>query len=162
MPVRVFLSDQFAMHHFWHGKHAGRQSLYAGIRVSGVNRYADVAAGVFDITLYSGCGAYCMNPASPDAKIQACRFVKCWSARTFEKIKILNVAQRRKSMAYSLPRDVFLLLEAAFNQDRDKAETFDKAIESSIRAIDEKADETKQVVKAELYNELRNVFVVYR
>ena len=65
-------------------------------------------------------------------------------------------------MAYSLPRDVFLLLEAAFNQDRDKAETFDKAIESSIRAIDEKADETKQVVKAELYNELRNVFVVYR
>lgn len=59
-------------------------------------------------------------------------------------------------MAYSLPRDVFLLLESAFNQDRDKAEIFAKAIESSIRAIDEKADETKQVVKAELYNELRN------
>jgi hypothetical protein len=59
-------------------------------------------------------------------------------------------------VAYSLPRDVFLLLESAFNQDRDKAEIFAKAIESSIRAIDEKADETKQVVKAELYNELRN------
>ena len=44
-------------------------------------------------------------------------------------------------MAYSLPRDVFLLLESAFNQDRDKAEIFAKAIEGSIRAIDEKADE---------------------
>ena len=59
-------------------------------------------------------------------------------------------------MAYSLPRDVFLLLESAFNQDRDKAEIFAKAIESSIQAIDEKANENKQVVKAELYNELRN------
>jgi len=63
-------------------------------------------------------------------------------------------------MAYSLPRDVFLLLESAFNQDRDKAEIFAKAIEGSIRAIDEKADEktaeNKQFIKAELYNELRN------
>ena len=59
-------------------------------------------------------------------------------------------------MAYSLPRDVFLLLESAFNQDREKAEIFAKAIESSIQAIDEKAIENKQVVKAELYNELRN------
>jgi len=63
-------------------------------------------------------------------------------------------------MAYSLPRDAFLLLESAFNQDREKAEIFAKAIESSIRAIDEKADEKiiekKQFIKAELYNELRN------
>jgi hypothetical protein len=62
-------------------------------------------------------------------------------------------------MAYSLPRDVFLLLEAAFNQDRDKAEIFAKAIENSIRAIEEKADERivdkKDAIKSELYNELR-------
>lgn len=63
-------------------------------------------------------------------------------------------------MAYSLPRDVFLLLEAAFNQDRDKAEIFAKAIENSIRAIEEKADERivdkKDAIKSELYNELRS------
>jgi len=63
-------------------------------------------------------------------------------------------------MAYSLPRDVFLLLEAAFNQDRDKAEIFAKAIENSIRAIEEKADERivdkKEAIKSELYNELRS------
>jgi hypothetical protein len=56
---------------------------------------------------------------------------------------------------------MFLLLESAFNQDRDKAEIFAKAIEGSIRAIDEKADEktaeNKQFIKAELYNALRNV-----
>lgn len=44
-------------------------------------------------------------------------------------------------MAYSLPRDVFLLLETAFNQDRDKVEIFAKAIENSIRAIEAKADD---------------------
>ena len=44
-------------------------------------------------------------------------------------------------MAYSLPRDVFTLLESAFNQDREKAEIFAQAIEESIRAIEEKADE---------------------
>lgn len=62
-------------------------------------------------------------------------------------------------MAYSLPRDVFLLLETAFNQDRDKAEIFAKAIENSIRAIEAKADERivdkKDAIKSELYNELR-------
>jgi len=44
-------------------------------------------------------------------------------------------------MAYSLPHDVYLLLESAFNQDREKAPVFAQAIESSIRAIDEKAEE---------------------
>ena len=62
-------------------------------------------------------------------------------------------------MAYSLPRDVFLLLEAAFNQDREKAEVFAKAIESSIQAIENQADERithkKETLKSELYNELR-------
>jgi len=62
-------------------------------------------------------------------------------------------------MAYSLPRDVFALLESAFNQDREKAEIFAKAIEQSIRAIEEKADERiadkKDSIKSELYNELR-------
>jgi len=62
-------------------------------------------------------------------------------------------------MAYSIPRDVFLLLETAFNQDREKAEVFAKAIESSIQAIENQADEhithKKESLKAELYNELR-------
>ena len=62
-------------------------------------------------------------------------------------------------MAYSIPRDVFLLLEAAFNQDREKAEVFAKAIECSIQAIENQADERithrKESLKAELYNELR-------
>lgn len=61
-------------------------------------------------------------------------------------------------MSYSLPRDVFLLLEDAFNHDRAKAEVFAKAIEHAIQAIDEKADEKiiakKEAVKSELYNEL--------
>ena len=62
-------------------------------------------------------------------------------------------------MAYSIPRDVFVLLEAAFNQDREKAEVFAKAIEGSIQAIESQADERithkKEAIKAELYNELR-------
>ena len=62
-------------------------------------------------------------------------------------------------MAYSLPRDVFVLLETAFNQDREKAEIFAKAIEASIQAIEDKADERiaakKETLKSELYNELR-------
>jgi hypothetical protein len=62
-------------------------------------------------------------------------------------------------MSYSIPRDVFLLLEAAFNNDREKAEVFAKAIESSIQAIENQADERithkKETLKSELYNELR-------
>ena len=62
-------------------------------------------------------------------------------------------------MAYSLPRDIFLLLETAFNQDREKAEVFAKAIEGSIQAIENQADEhvtrNKEILKSELYNELR-------
>ncbi len=62
-------------------------------------------------------------------------------------------------MAYSIPRDVVSLLETAFNQDREKAEIFAKAIERSIQAIENQADEhitdKKESLKAELYNELR-------
>ena len=62
-------------------------------------------------------------------------------------------------MSYSIPRDVFLLLEAAFNHDREKAEVFAKAIEGSIQAIKNQADERithkKETLKSELYNELR-------
>ena len=62
-------------------------------------------------------------------------------------------------MSYSIPRDVFLLLEAAFNQDREKAEIFAKAIEGSIQAIENQAEERithkKEALKSELYNELR-------
>ena len=43
-------------------------------------------------------------------------------------------------MSYSLPRDVFLLLEVAFNQDREKVEVFAKAIESSIQTIEMQAN----------------------
>ena len=63
-------------------------------------------------------------------------------------------------MSYSIPRDVFLLLEAAFNNDREKAEIFAKAIEGSIQAIENQADERithkKETLKSELYNELRS------
>ena len=55
-------------------------------------------------------------------------------------------------MIYSLPRDVSLLLEPTFNQDRDKAEIFAKAIEGSIQVI-----EAKEFVRAEL-NALRAEF----
>ncbi len=62
-------------------------------------------------------------------------------------------------MAYSLPRDVFLLLETAFNQDREKANIFAQAIEGSIQSIETQAIEhithKKENLKAELYNELR-------
>ena len=44
-------------------------------------------------------------------------------------------------MSYSIPRDVFLLLETAFNNDREKAEVFAKAIEGSIQAIENQTDE---------------------
>ena len=62
-------------------------------------------------------------------------------------------------MSYSLPRVVFLLLEVAFNQDREKAEVFAKAIESSIQSIETQANEhveqNKGILKSELYNDLR-------
>ena len=62
-------------------------------------------------------------------------------------------------MAYSLPREAFALLESAFNDDREKAETFARAIEASIQSIEDQAEERigakKEAVKAELYNELR-------
>jgi hypothetical protein len=62
-------------------------------------------------------------------------------------------------MPYSIPRDVFLLLEAAFNNDREKAEVFAKAIECSIQAIENQADERithkKETLKSVLDNELR-------
>ena len=54
---------------------------------------------------------------------------------------------------------MFLLLETAFNNDREKAEVFAKAIEGSIQAIENQADERithkKEALKSELYNELR-------
>ena len=62
-------------------------------------------------------------------------------------------------MAYSLPHDVFVLLETAFNQDHEKAGVFAKAIESSIQSIEIQANEQiihkKEILKSELYNELR-------
>lgn len=62
-------------------------------------------------------------------------------------------------MAYSIPRDAFLLLEEAFNHDRQKAEIFAKAIEGSIQAIEHHSEEMiahkKETLKSELYNELR-------
>jgi hypothetical protein len=62
-------------------------------------------------------------------------------------------------MSYSIPRDLFLLLEEACNHDRAKAEVFAKAIEGSIQAIEHQAEgrisQKKEDLKAELYNELR-------
>lgn len=63
-------------------------------------------------------------------------------------------------MAYSMPRDVFLLLEEAFNHDTEKAEILAKAIEGSIQTIENQAEakitDKKEALKAELYNELRS------
>jgi len=58
-------------------------------------------------------------------------------------------------MAYSIPRDVFVLLEAAFNQDREKAEVFAKAIEGSIQAYEnQRVMDKRESLKANLDNEL--------
>lgn len=63
-------------------------------------------------------------------------------------------------MAYSLPYEVYVLLEEAFNQDRAKAEVFAHAVEEAIHAIERQAEERiaakKAATKAEVYNELRN------
>ncbi|MEI6269759.1 MAG: hypothetical protein WCP01_12840 [Methylococcaceae bacterium] len=49
-------------------------------------------------------------------------------------------------MAYSIPRDVLLLLETAFNQDREKAEVFAKVIEGAIQAYEnQRVTDTKRV-----------------
>jgi parvulin-like peptidyl-prolyl isomerase len=61
-------------------------------------------------------------------------------------------------MNYTLPRPIFdLLLEAM--GDKQKAETFARAIESSVQEIDNQATESilekKQQLKAELYDSLR-------
>ena len=62
-------------------------------------------------------------------------------------------------MSYSIPRDVFLLLEEAFNHDREKAEVFAKAIEGSIQALENQAEDRithkKETLKSELNTELR-------
>ena len=62
-------------------------------------------------------------------------------------------------MSYALPRDTFDLLLEAFG-DRKKAETFARAIEASIEAVDEKAealiDSRLEQQRATLYNDLRD------
>jgi hypothetical protein len=62
-------------------------------------------------------------------------------------------------MAYSIPRDVFLLLEAAFNQDREKAEVFAKAMKALFKLLKTRRMSAsrinKESLKAELDNELR-------
>ena len=59
-------------------------------------------------------------------------------------------------MVYSLPRDVFLLLETACNQDRGRAEVFAKAIEGWLQAIENQPyghlSDKKETLKAQLYS----------
>jgi len=61
-------------------------------------------------------------------------------------------------MAYSLPNEVFLLLEDAFHHDRTKAQMFAKAIEDSIQAIETQAEQhisdKKETLRSDPYNEL--------
>ena len=58
-------------------------------------------------------------------------------------------------MAYSIPRDVLLLLETAFNQDREKAEVFAKVIEGAIQAYENQCvTDKREFLKADLDNEL--------
>lgn len=64
--------------------------------------------------------------------------------------------------SYTLPRDAFDLLEEALG-DRKKAETFARAMESVIGAIDERAKEAivekKEHIKIELKEELKKDLV---
>lgn len=64
--------------------------------------------------------------------------------------------------SYTLPRDVFEVLEDAFG-DRKKAETFARAMESVIGAIDERAKEAivekKEHIKIELKEDLAKELV---
>lgn len=63
---------------------------------------------------------------------------------------------------HTLPRDAFELLEEAFG-DKKKADTFARAMETVIKAIDDKAregiTERKEHLKIELKDELRNELV---
>ena len=63
---------------------------------------------------------------------------------------------------YSLPRDAYELLVEALGE-KQKAETFARALERSIQAIDERADaaivEKKGQLKAELRDDLRQELV---
>ncbi|MBS1251340.1 MAG: hypothetical protein MAG451_00373 [Anaerolineales bacterium] len=63
---------------------------------------------------------------------------------------------------YVLPREVFALLEEALGE-RQKAETFARAIEAAVGAIEIRADESitarKEHLKIELKEELRNELV---
>ncbi len=65
-------------------------------------------------------------------------------------------------MTYTIPRDVFDLLQEAFG-DRQKSEIFAKAIEQAIQAIDEKAKETitekKEHLKIEIKEDLKHELV---
>ena len=62
-------------------------------------------------------------------------------------------------MAYSLPNDVYLLVEEAFNHDRSKTQSFVRAVEASIQTIETHAtqliSDKKETLKSEIYNELR-------
>ena len=63
---------------------------------------------------------------------------------------------------YSLPRDAYELLVEALGE-REKADTFARALERSIQAIDERADaaivEKKGQIKSELRDDLRQELV---
>lgn len=63
---------------------------------------------------------------------------------------------------YSLPRDAYELLVEALGE-REKAETFARALERSIQAIEERADaaiiEKKGQIKGELRDDLRQELV---
>ncbi len=65
-------------------------------------------------------------------------------------------------MTYTLPRNVYNLLDEVF-KDKTKTETFAKAIEESIQAIDDKAKEAitdkKIQLKIEIKEELKNELV---
>jgi hypothetical protein len=65
-------------------------------------------------------------------------------------------------MTYTLPRNVFDLLQETFN-DKAKSELFARAIEESIQAIDDKAKESiiekKEHLKIELKDELKRELV---
>jgi len=63
-------------------------------------------------------------------------------------------------MAYSLPYEVYVLLEDTFNHDRARAEQFAHAVEASLRQIEAEAEARltakQEETKAHVYNELRN------
>jgi hypothetical protein len=58
MPVCAVLLKLRPDYGFWYAKHASRQSFTLIVLVSGFDRHAGLAFGIFGVTSHSGSDAY--------------------------------------------------------------------------------------------------------